>query len=155
MASYVKLEFIKQHRWVKPAYFNVYHSDGDYLRYPFECISGNEPLWQHRWEQAGFAYGRFGYGSFGWAQGGCVNGGFGYGRFGKGEFGYYNEVVQWTSAIKYSDGMHSFGIELYNEYGQSGTLIAETSILVISEPERPRQLLFKGMEGGKLVLESY
>ncbi len=155
MPAQVKLEFIKQHSWVRPKFFKVYHSEGDYIQYPIECISGNEPLWRHSWQQAGFAHGRFGYGSFGWAQGGLINGGFGFGRFGKGEFGYYNEVVQWTTHQKYSDGLHTFGIDLFNQYGQSGMFITEATILVISNPNPPKQLLFVEMTNGTLKLANY
>ncbi len=155
MPARVKLEFIKQHSWIKPKYFNVYHTEGSFLLYPLECISGDEPLWHHSWEQAGFAHGRFGYGSFGWAQGGTLNGGFGFGRFGRGEFGYYNEVMQWTTREEYSDGLHTFGIDLYNTYGQSGRSITETTILVISAPVQPRQLLFESMTNGTLELSNY
>ncbi len=152
MPARIKLEFVKRHSWVNPGYFNVYHSEGSHLQYPLECISGNEQLWNHSWERAGFGHGRFGYGSFGWGQGGVVNGGFGFGRFGSGEFGYYNEVAQWITPKEYSDGLHTFGVDLFSEYGLEGISIARVSILIISPPEPAHQILFKQMVGGVLEL---
>ncbi|MFA5864483.1 MAG: hypothetical protein WC975_07320 [Phycisphaerae bacterium] len=154
MSARVKISFVKRHGWKNPVSFEVYHSEGSYVRFPLEVVTGAPvPLWGHGWEQAGFGHGRFGTGSFGWGQGGLVSGGFGFGRFGAGEFGYFNDVVEWITPRTYKDGLHSFGTAILGGNGVPSSHIQDTQVLITSIPADPKGLIMDEMTAGIMTLK--
>jgi hypothetical protein len=153
MASRVKINFVRSHRWHHRGTFLVHHSEGPSLlsQLTEEC-GARKPLWPTPWEQAGFGHGQFALGSFGWGQGSIDSGGFGFGRFGSGEFGYYNAIVTWISPRAYRDGLHTFCIKVFQACGLAGESIREWPFLITSIPSPPKALRFAGMTGGELTL---
>jgi hypothetical protein len=150
MSSQVKIKFVRLHRWGLPKGFSVFHSKGSSLGELPEQVNGAKiPLWPNEYEQAGFGHGPFGTGRFGWGLGQVDGGGFGSGLFGVGEFGYCNPVTEWTSPKKWTDGLHTFGVQLYKKSGPAGQPITETTIFIASTPEDPAAMKFLEMADGQ------
>ena len=149
MSAHVIVKLFKLHAWPWDSRFNVYHGQGQQVDYLSPLEGKALALWSFGGQKAGFGFGRFGYRSFGWGQGISLTGGFGQGYFGYGEFGYFNEVAAYQSSELFSDGMHSFGVKLFDAYGNSSVNGGQGQILIISTPEGPRNLKMILFAAGK------